>query len=105
MQEDQTNSALLKRLEWAATRIDAVKLEIAMPAVGMNIACAHLERWNGGVAAFPGKLSVVSGKLRHHEKPTFGSSNTLANMLLDYRDIHGDKYAIVNVSPREKSRC
>ncbi len=98
--EDQSNSALLKRLEWAATRIDAEKFEIAMPAVGMNIAsCAPGAMEIEDVAAFPGKLSVVSGKLRQHEKPTFGSSNTLANMLLDYRDIHGDKYAIINVSP------
>lgn len=41
--EDQSSSALLKRLEWAATRIDAEKFEIAMPAVGMNIAsCSTL---------------------------------------------------------------
>lgn len=98
--DEQSDTALLKRLEWAVSRIDATKFEVAMPAVGMNIAaCSPGATEIEHVAAFSGKLSIVSGELRQHEKPSFGASNTLANMLLDYRDIHGDKYSIINISP------
>ena len=33
------NRPLLKRLEWAVSRIDVNPLKEVMPAVGMNIAC------------------------------------------------------------------
>ena len=39
LDSDQEQTSLLKRLEWAVSRIDVNRLKEVMPAVGMNIAC------------------------------------------------------------------
>jgi len=100
LDSDQEQSSLLKRLEWAVSRIDVNRLKNMMPAVGMNIACC-LEgaRSPAEVAAFPGKITVVSGKLRHHETPKFGASKHLASMLIDSRVYDKSKTAILNIHP------
>ena len=100
LDSDQEQSALLKRLEWAVSRIDVNKLSPWMPAVGMNIACCLEEsKSKEEVAAFPGKVSIVNQKLRHHETPAFGASNHLANMLLMARTNDNGKTAILNIKP------
>jgi hypothetical protein len=100
LDSDQEQSALLKRLEWAVSRIDVNKLSGCMPAVGMNIACC-LENTvsTEEVAAFPGKVTIVNQRLRHHETPAFGVSNHLANMLLMARTNDEGKTAILNIKP------
>ena len=98
LDSDQEQTSLLKRLEWAVSRIDVNKLKLQMPAVGMNIACClESSRSSSEVAAFPGKVTIVENKLRHHETPSFGASNHLANMLLLARRNDKDKTAILNI--------
>lgn len=100
LDSDQEQTALLKRLEWAVSRIDVNKLKLQMPAVGMNIACClESSRSTAEVAAFPGKVTIVNNKLRHHETPSFGASHHLANMLLDARIHDSGKAAILNIHP------
>jgi len=102
LDSDQEQTALLKRLEWAVSRIDVNRLKNLMPVVGMNIACClESSRSIAEVASFPGKLSIVNNKLRHHETPAFGASNYLANMLLDARAHDNEKSAIMNIYPGE----
>ena len=100
LDSDQEQTALLKRLEWAVSRIDVNRLKKMMPAVGMNIACClDSSRSTAEVAAFPGKVTIVDNKLRHHETPTFGASNHLANMLLAARSHDRAKNSILNIHP------
>ena len=100
LDSDQEQTALLKRLEWAISRIDVNRLKKQMPAVGMNIACClESSRSTAEVAAFPGKVTIVDNTLRHHETPAFGASKHLANMLLDARVHDGAKTAILNIHP------
>lgn len=100
LDSDQEQTALLKRLEWAVSRIDVNRLKLQMPAVGMNIACClESSRSTAEVAAFPGKVTIVEKKLRHHETPAFGASNHLANMLLAVRTHDRAKTSILNIHP------
>ena len=100
LDSDQEQSSLLKRLEWAVSRIDVNRLKNRMPAVGMNIACClETARSTAEVAAFPGKITIVDGKIRHHETPKFGASKHLASMLIDSRVYDKSKTAILNVQP------
>ena len=102
LDSDQEQTALLKRLEWAISRIDVQRLSAMIPAVGMNIACClETSKALTEVAAFPGRINVVEGKLRHHETPQFGASNHLANMLLQARIHDFQKTAILNIHPRK----
>ena len=69
LDSDQEQSALLKRLEWAVSRIDVNKLSPCMPAVGMNIACClENSMLKEEVAAFPGKAIFESVKMFHYIK-------------------------------------
>ena len=66
----------------------------------MNIACClESSRSTAEVAAFPGKITIVEGKIRHHETPKFGVSKHLANMLIDARVYDNKKTAILNIHP------
>ena len=100
LDSDQEQTSLIKRLEWAVSRIDVNRLKLQMPAVGMNMACClESSRTASEVAAFPGKVTIVESKLRHHETPSFGASNHLANMLLLARRNDKGKTAILNIHP------
>lgn len=100
LDSDQEQTSLLKRLEWAVSRIDVNKLKNLMPAVGMNIACClDSARSTAEVAAFPGKITVVDSKIRHHETPKFGASKHLSSMLIDSRVYDKSKSAILNILP------
>ncbi len=96
----QEQTALLRRLEWAIGRLDPRRILNVIPAVGMNIAsCNRGARNISEVAAFPGKISIVGGKLRHHETPRFGVSNHLAKILLQSHIMNDAKTAIININP------
>ena len=74
-----------------------------MPAVGMNIAsCIKGTRSIDEVAAFPGKITIVGGKLRHHETPSFGASNHLASILIQAHTMNDAKTAVINLKPTMK---
>ncbi len=96
----QEQTALLRRLEWAIGRLDPKRIVDVIPAVGMNIAsCNNGARNTSEVAAFPGKISIVGNKLRHHETPRFGVSNHLANILLQAHIMNDAKTSIININP------
>jgi predicted fused transcriptional regulator/phosphomethylpyrimidine kinase len=96
----QEQRALLRRLEWAIGRLDPRRIKHVMPAVGMNIAsCNKGSRDTSQVAAFPGKISIVNNKLRHHETPGFGVSSHLANLLLQAHIMNEAKTSIININP------
>jgi predicted fused transcriptional regulator/phosphomethylpyrimidine kinase len=96
----QEQRALLRRLEWAIGRLDSRRIKHVMPAVGMNIAsCNKGSRDTSQVAAFPGKISIVNNKLRHHETPSFGVSSHLANLLLQAHIMNEAKTSIININP------
>ena len=67
----------------------------------MNIAsCIKGAKDNSDVAAFPGRITIVNGKLRHHETPAFGVSNHLANLLVQAHRINEAKTSIINLKPQ-----
>ena len=100
LDQGQEQRALLRRLEWAIGRLDAKRIKHVMPAVGMNIAsCNKGARDVSQVAAFPGKISIVDDKLRHHETPSFGVSSHLASLLLQTHIMNEAKTSIININP------
>ncbi|MBT5391810.1 MAG: hypothetical protein HOL22_05620 [Euryarchaeota archaeon] len=100
LEEGQEQRALLRRLEWAAGRLDVRRIEHSIPAVGLNIAsCNPGATTSSEVAAFPGRITLVDGVLRHHETPSFGSSNHLASVLLATHSIDSSKVSILNIRP------
>lgn len=100
LEEGQEQRALLRRLEWAAGRLDVRRIEHSIPAVGLNIAsCNPGATTTTEVAAFPGRITLVDGVLRHHETPSFGSSNHLASVLLATHSIDSSKVSILNIRP------
>ena len=100
LEEGQEQRALLRRLEWAAGRLDVRRIENSIPAVGLNIAsCNTGATLESEVAAFPGRITLVDGALRHHETPSFGSSNHLASVLLATHSIDSSKVSILNIRP------
>ena len=100
LEEGQEQRALLRRLEWAAGRLDVRRIEHSIPAVGLNIASCNKGATSAAdVAAFPGRITLVEGELRHHETPSFGSSNHLASVLIDSHSIDSSKVSIINIRP------
>lgn len=96
----QLERALLRRLEWAIGRLDVKRIQHTIPAVGMNIAsCIKGARNTQQVAAFPGRIAIVNGKLRHHETPAFGVSNHLASVLIQAHTMNEAKTSIINLRP------
>jgi predicted fused transcriptional regulator/phosphomethylpyrimidine kinase len=96
----QEQRALLRRLEWAASRLDVKRIGKAVPAVGLNIAsCTHGAFSTEEVAAFPGRITLVDGALRHHETPAFGTSKHLAKLLLAVHSQDEGKVAALNIRP------
>lgn len=96
----QLERALLRRLEWAIGRLDVKRIQHSLPAVGMNIAsCIKGARNVQEVAAFPGRIAIVNGKLRHHETPAFGVSNHLASVLIQAHTMNEAKTSIINLKP------
>ncbi len=97
----QQQRALLRRLEWAIGRLDSRRIQHVLPAVGMNIAsCIKGARDASEVAAFPGRITIVSGKLRHYETPAFGVSKHLANLLIQAHTINEAKTSVINLKPQ-----
>lgn len=101
----QEQRALLRRLEWAAGRLDARRIEQAIPAVGLNIASCNVGATStSDVAAFAGRITMVDGVLRHHETPSFGASKHLANLLLDIHQREQSKTSVLNIRPPIKNK-
>ena len=100
LDSSQLERALLRRLEWAIGRLDVKRIQHSIPAVGMNIAsCIKGARSVQEVAAFPGRIAIVNGKLRHHETPAFGVSNHLASVLIQAHTMNEAKTSIINLKP------
>ncbi len=100
LDSSQLERALLRRLEWAIGRLDVKRIQHILPAVGMNIAsCIKGARSSQDVAAFPGRIAIVNGKLRHHETPAFGVSKHLASILIQAHTMNEAKTSIINLKP------
>ncbi|MBR68944.1 MAG: hypothetical protein CMA86_05500 [Euryarchaeota archaeon] len=100
LDNDQSSRALLRRLDWATSRLDLRRIKDYMPAVGMNIAtCMPDASSTEEVAAYPGRMTLVDHVLRRHETPEFGASNHLAKILLQAKSIDGEKVAVLNLKP------
>ena len=100
LDSDQSSRALLRRLDWATSRLDLRRIKDYMPAVGMNIAtCTPDAKSAADVAAYPGRMTLVENVLRRHETPEFGASKHLAEMLLQAMAVDGEKTAILNLRP------
>ena len=100
LDNDQSSRALLRRLDWATSRLDLRRIKDYMPAVGMNIAtCTSEANSPADVAAYPGRMTLVDNVLRRHETPEFGASKHLAEMLLQAMAVDGEKTAILNLRP------
>ena len=66
-------ASLLRQLEWSCSRLSAERMSNWASAVGMNLAaCLPEAESSEEVAAFPGRLSILGGRIRHHEKPALG---------------------------------
>ncbi len=91
-------ASLLRQLEWSCSRLDPVRISNWTSGVGMNLAsCMPDAIGKEDVAAFPGRLSVLDGKIRHHEKASMGSSSSLSKVLLSTKDVKPDIRAILNL--------
>ena len=100
LDKGQMRTALLRRLDWASSRIMAETIQPYLPEVGMNIAaCTDSPDGTNDVCAFPGRLVFINGKLRPIEAASFGSSNHLAGVLLRAKEIDRDKGSILNLRP------
>ena len=90
-------AGLLRQLEWSCSRLDLNRIVNWTSGVGMNFAsCLPEAISKEDVAAFPGRLSVIDGRIRHHEKATMGSSSSLSKVLLKARG-SGIGGAIINL--------
>ena len=95
---DQADLALLRRLEWARGRLDPARLMDWIPAVGFNLAaCPEHATTQDEVAAYPGKITVVDGVLKHHSTPAMGASKSLAGLLMDVRHLDPERTAVLNL--------
>ena len=100
LDSSQLERALLRRLEWAIGRLDVKRIQHILPAVGMNIAsCIKGARSSEDVAAFPGRIAIVNGKLHHHETPAFDVSKHLASILIQAHTMNEAKTSIINLKP------
>ncbi len=91
-------ASLLRQLEWSCSRLDPVRISNWTSGVGMNLAsCMPDAIGKEDVAAFPGRLSVLDGKIRHHEKASMGSSSSLSKVLLSTKEVKADIRAILNL--------
>lgn len=90
-------ASLLRQLEWSCSRLDPNRIANWTSGVGMNFAsCLPEAISKEDVAAFPGRLSVIDGRIRHHEKATMGASSSLSKVLLKSRKT-GRGGAIINL--------
>ena len=97
---DQKEQAMIRRLEWAISRLDSKLILPVIPQVGLNIAsCMDDASTTADVASVPGKVTAVGDVLRTHSRPEFGSSKTLAGILLDVRKMDESKNSIINIRP------
>ena len=100
LEADQKEQAMIRRLEWAISRLDSKLILPVIPQVGLNIAsCMDDASDTKDVASIPGKVTAVGNVLRTHSRPEFGSSKTLARILLDVRKMDESKNSIINIRP------
>ena len=97
-------ASLLRQLEWSCSRLSIERMSKWVSAVGMNLAaCLPDANSSEEVAAFPGRLSILDGRIRHHEKATIGASSSLSKILLQAKTFDPDKCSIINIRAPLKS--
>lgn len=80
------------------SRLDGEPVGGLVPAVNVNIAGATPDaEERDHVAAFPGRLALVGGRLRAHGPPEFGASQHLSAVLLAARATRSELRFVANV--------
>lgn len=98
-------ASLLRQLEWSCSRLSAERMSNWASAVGMNLAaCLPEAESSEEVAAFPGRLSILGGRIRHHEKASLGASSSLSKILLQAKKLDANKCSIINIKAPLKSK-
>jgi len=98
-------ASLLRQLEWSCSRLSVERMSNWASAVGMNLAaCLPEAESSEEVAAFPGRLSILGGRIRHHEKASLGASSSLSKILLQAKKIDQNKCSIINIKAPMKSK-
>ena len=97
-------ASLLRQLEWSCSRLSIERMSKWVSAVGMNLAaCFPDANSSEEVAAFPGRLSILGGRIRHHEKASLGGSSSLSKILIQAKKIDPNKCSIINIKAPMKS--
>jgi len=97
-------ASLLRQLEWSCSRLSVERMSNWASAVGMNLAaCLPEAESSEEVAAFPGRLSILEGRIRHYEKASFGASSSLSKVLLQAKKLDPNKCSIINIKAPLKS--
>lgn len=96
--EDDARRAVVAETAEIVLRLDATRLAPLVPAVNVNVAGALPDAARReDVAAFPGRLALVRGRLRAHGPPEFGASRHLAALLLVAREYDEALRFVVNL--------
>jgi len=99
-------ASLLRQLEWSCSRLSVERMSNWSSAVGMNLAaCLPEAQSSEEVAAFPGRLSILDGRIRHYEKASLGASSSLSKVLLQAKKLDLNKCSIINIkAPLKNNR-
>jgi hypothetical protein len=92
--EKKENIELLKK---AILLLSSKEVSLITPEVRMNIAYATKDALTkSDVAAIPGRITVINGKIRAWEEPEYGSSKHLSELLLN-KIKHSQYRAVMNI--------
>lgn len=84
---DEARRAVVAETAEVVLRLEGAPIAPLVPAVNVNIAGALQDAaGREDVAAFPGRLALVRGRLRAHGPPEFGASRHLTGVLLRARE-------------------
>ena len=89
---------VIENMEKAAEILEKMTLNSLIPEVRTNIAMAvknpksYLE-----IAAFPGRLTEIKGKLRRISNPEFGASKHISGVLISVMEKYPENRAILNL--------
>jgi len=95
-------SWVLENMMQAVERIKEKDFSSIIPSVKMNLAMSvpHAQS-KAEIAAVPGGLIFISGMLKSHLEPEFGTSNHLSSLLLYARALRPNLCSIMNIGVSE----
>lgn len=94
---------VLEHLQSAAELLSEHNPVHLMPQVRMNIAeCIPHPTSASDIASFPGRITVVNGKITCVSSPAFNASHHLSEILLDAHTIDSSINAVMNILYQQK---